>query len=71
MSEETRKLIHDIRNPLNNISINAELGKLVLERKGDIAKAKEIFTTIINACKSCSDELEKLKEHMDDPQDFT
>lgn len=71
MSEEARKLIHDIRNPLNNISINAELGKLVLERKGDIAKAQEIFTIIINACKSCSDELEKLKEHMDGSQEST
>ncbi len=63
MSEETRKLIHDIRNPLNNISVNAELGKLLLERTGDINRAKEIFAIILEECKACSSELDKLKSH--------
>lgn len=65
MSEEARKLIHDIRNPLNNISVNAELGKLLLERTGDTARAQEIFAIILQECKACSLELDKLKSHID------
>lgn len=65
MTDSTHKLIHDVRNPLNNISVNAELGKLILTRTGDIDKAKDIFTTILEECRKCSDKLEELKEKTD------
>lgn len=65
MSDSTHKLIHDVRNPLNNISVNAELGKMILARTGDIEKAREIFTTILEECRKCSDKLEELKENAD------
>jgi len=54
------RFVHDLRNPLNTISINAELGKLTLERTGDIRKAISIFETILAECQQCSQVLETL-----------
>lgn len=61
LDSETRQLVHDIRNPLNTISINAELGKLMLERNGDIQRAIHIFDIILNECRNCSRKLDAVK----------
>lgn len=66
MDEETKKLIHDIRNPVNTISMNAELGKLCLERTQDVAKATEIFDIILRECRQCGEQVNALKNHLDD-----
>jgi len=60
MDGEKNRFVHDLRNPLNTISINAELGKLTLERTGDIRKAISIFETILAECQQCSQLLETL-----------
>ncbi len=60
MDGEKNRFVHDLRNPLNTISINAELGKLTLERTGDIRKAISIFETILAECQQCSQVLETL-----------
>lgn len=60
MAINNDKLIHDIRNPLNTISINAELGKLVLERTGDIQKAISVFDIILAECRRCGELLNEL-----------
>lgn len=44
------QLVHDLRNPLNTISVNAELGKLLLQKTGDIKKAIEIFEVVLAEC---------------------
>lgn len=62
MDGEKNRFIHDLRNPLNTISINAELGKLTLERTGDIRKAISIFETILAECRQCSHVLESLQD---------
>lgn len=62
MDGEKNRFVHDLRNPLNTISINAELGKLTLERTGDIRKAIGIFEAILAECKQCSNMLESLKD---------
>jgi len=62
MDGEKNRFVHDLRNPLNTISINAELGKLTLERTGDIRKAISIFETILAECKQCSHMLESLSD---------
>lgn len=62
MDGEKNRFVHDLRNPLNAISINAELGKLTLERTGDIRKAISIFETILAECKQCSHMLESLND---------
>jgi len=54
MRDDKNRFIHDVRNPLNTISINAELGKLTLERTGDIHKAISIFEAILAECRLCS-----------------
>jgi hypothetical protein len=59
------RLIHDVRNPLNNISINAELGKLTLERTGDIDRAIHIFEVILLECRICSVRLDAFKDTRD------
>ena len=62
MDSEKNRFVHDLRNPLNTISINAELGKLTLERTGDIRKAISIFDTILAECRQCSYVLETLQD---------
>jgi signal transduction histidine kinase len=64
MKRSTSALIHDIRNPLNTISINAELGKLTLQRNGDINKAIQLFDVIIAECQLCSKRISELKESL-------
>lgn len=61
MDGEKNRFIHDLRNPLNTISVNAELGKLTLERTGDIRKAISIFETILTECRQCNHVLNELK----------
>lgn len=61
MHNATDQLIHDIRNPLNTIAMNAELGKLTLEVNGDKARAIEIFEVILAECKRCGNKLSDLK----------
>lgn len=62
MEGKKNRFVHDLRNPLNTISINAELGKLTLERTGDIRKAISIFETILAECQQCSQVLETLQD---------
>lgn len=62
MNGEKNKFIHDLRNPLNTISVNAELGKLTLERTGDIRKAISIFEAILVECRQCSKMLDTVKD---------
>lgn len=61
LETETHRLLHDLRNPLNSISINAELGKLTLERTGDIQRAIHIFDIILSECRNCSNKLDSVK----------
>jgi hypothetical protein len=63
MDMNPEKIIHDIRNPLNTISMNAELGKLSLQRNPDPQKLVAIFEVILRECRICSDQLTLLKEH--------
>lgn len=62
----SNSLIHDIRNPLNTIAMNAELGKLSLQKQGDVDKALLIFDTILKECQVCSERLTELKASMGD-----
>jgi signal transduction histidine kinase len=66
MKRSTSALIHDVRNPLNTISINAELGKLTLMKNGDINKALQIFDVILAECRLCSKKITELKESLQD-----
>lgn len=61
MDDQKSQFVHNLRNPLNTISVNAELGRLTLERTGDIRKAISIFETILLECRQCSHLLDGLQ----------
>jgi len=57
---ELTKQVHDIRKPLNRISMQAELIKLVLENNLPPQKAIEAVDKILQSCQDCSQLLENL-----------
>ncbi|TMO80763.1 histidine kinase [Pseudoalteromonas sp. S3776] len=67
MSEEKEvntlnKLVHDARAPLNRISMNAELIKLVLENDMPKDKALAALDKIISNCQQCSERLQNITD---------
>ncbi|UTF59767.1 histidine kinase [Gilvimarinus sp. DA14] len=65
MDDNYRKLIHDARNPLNNISVHAELSKLALQTSADIDKAVASLDVILTECQRCSATLQQLADELD------
>jgi signal transduction histidine kinase len=47
------KFIHDVRNPLNSISLHAELGKILVSDKASNQQIKHAFSVILEQCKVC------------------
>ncbi|MDN3432158.1 MULTISPECIES: histidine kinase [unclassified Pseudoalteromonas] len=56
------ELVHDARAPLNRISMNAELIKLVLENDMPVEKALAALDKIIVNCQACSDSLQLISD---------
>ena len=61
-NEPLNKLVHDARAPLNRISMNAELIKLVLENDMPKDTALAALDKIISNCQQCSDSLQKIAD---------
>lgn len=63
MSKEiTHKILHEIRNPLNAISMNAELGKMLIEKQQvDTDTLYKLFKIIDEQSKICSLSLQKFE----------
>ena len=59
---QLNKLVHDARAPLNRLSMNAELIKLVLENDMPKEKALDALDKIINNCQQCSESLQKITD---------
>lgn len=59
-SKNINELIHDARAPLNRISMQAELIKLILENDMPTDKALEAANKIIDSCQECSQFLEQI-----------
>ncbi|MFA3790067.1 histidine kinase [Aliiglaciecola sp. SL4] len=66
---DLRTLVHDARGPLNRISMNAELVKLVLENDLPRDKAVDALSKIITACQDCSDKLQMISDSQKDKND--
>lgn len=62
MAVDINTAIHDIRNPLNTIAMNAELARLIIETNADPLKAINAIDAILRSCKLCSDRLQDLKK---------
>lgn len=58
---ELKRLLHEVRDPLNNISIHAELGKLKLDRGSDLNEVYQLIDIIINECVLCSSRIDELE----------
>jgi signal transduction histidine kinase len=57
-AEVLSKVAHDLRNPLNSISMNAELVKLKLQRSGDPEQVVAYLDRILQECRNCGAVLE-------------
>ncbi|WP_133468679.1 histidine kinase [Paraglaciecola marina] len=60
------KLVHDARSPLNRISMNAEMIKLVLENDMPKEKGLQALDKIIKACQECSQTLQTISQEFGD-----
>ncbi|MCP8900090.1 histidine kinase [Gilvimarinus xylanilyticus] len=69
MNERVKQLIHDARNPLNNISVNAELGKLALQSNSDIERSVAALDVILQECQRCSQTLQELADTLGSESD--
>ncbi|KXI28071.1 histidine kinase [Paraglaciecola hydrolytica] len=58
--KDLAQLVHDARGPLNKISMNAELVKLVLENDLPKEKALQALQAIIKNCQDCSTHLQAI-----------
>ena len=66
-NNDINQLIHDTRAPLNRISMQAELIKMVLENDMPKEKALEAINKIIIACQDCSARLQDIAEFSQQP----
>lgn len=64
--EQLSTLIHDLRNPLNTISVNAELARLQLQKSQDPEAVMQCLNKIINECQKCSQVLTDVSHPPDD-----
>ncbi|ARD44268.1 histidine kinase [Colwellia sp. PAMC 21821] len=59
---DINQLIHDTRAPLNRISMQAELIKMVIENDMPKEKALAAVNKIIVACQDCSNSLQDVAD---------
>ena len=50
---EFDKMIHDLRNPLNSITLHAELGKMLIDEHASTEQIKNAFSVILEQCIAC------------------
>ncbi|MFC4700453.1 histidine kinase [Glaciecola siphonariae] len=58
--------IHDARRPLNNISMQAELIKMLVEGSEHDAAVTEAANKIIQYCQDCSESLQEISQSSGD-----
>lgn len=56
------KAIHDVRNPLNTIAMQSELGKMLVESQAEPEKVLAVFNTLLAQCRKCDEALGTLRE---------
>ena len=62
MKTKLDKLLHDVRNPVNTISVNAELAKVLLDQPQSAEQMKKALDNILSECRKCKQVL----DHADD-----
>jgi len=56
--------LHNIRTPLNTISLTAELGKLRIAQGESGERLEEIMERILTQCARCADQIKELEEFL-------
>ena len=64
MKNRVDRLVHDIRNPLNSISINAELACLLHQSGSSPEKLEKALRTILRECANCSLVVENFRQQL-------
>jgi hypothetical protein len=54
MRNRTERFLHDARGPLNTISVNAELAKLLAQKAGATDNIINALNTILSECQRCN-----------------
>lgn len=62
---DINKIIHDLRNPLNSIAMNAELAKLLVENRGDHERLLNAVEIVLSECRRCGELLDKYGQEED------
>ena len=65
---ELQRLIHNVRGPLNSISMNAELGKMYIQEGKAPDSVMKTLDTIVRHCTACSAGLESLHDFLMDSE---
>lgn len=68
MKSEQEKLIHDIRNGLNSIAMNAELARLLVMQNGSNEMITRALDTILKQSTLCSEILSASSSDSEQPQ---
>ncbi|MCF6436294.1 MULTISPECIES: histidine kinase dimerization/phospho-acceptor domain-containing protein [Pseudoalteromonas] len=55
-------IVHDARKPLNHISMNAELLKIMVDKSASPEEVKKIADQIILAAKECSATIQQMTQ---------
>lgn len=63
------QLLHDVRNPLNTISMNAELARLLGQTGTSPEKLQKALAVIVNECKRCDTILESFRTELQNETD--
>jgi len=58
---DLNKLLHKAKNPLNSITLHAELGKLLIDNEASADELKRAFDVIIAQCQSCEKVLSEMQ----------
>ena len=61
-TQELSEIRHQIRNHVNNITMNAELAKMQLESQGSAENIAKCVERILQQCQNCGDYLNSLSE---------
>ncbi|MFT2091858.1 histidine kinase dimerization/phospho-acceptor domain-containing protein [Paraglaciecola sp. 2405UD69-4] len=60
-ASEFDKFVHNMRNPLNSITLNAELGKVLIDGQASTEQIKQVFSKILQQCKDCDEMLGEIR----------
>ncbi|MEY4641985.1 MAG: hypothetical protein RLZZ227_1979 [Pseudomonadota bacterium] len=65
MHNRVDQLLHDARGPLNTISVNAEVAKLLVQKSAPNESILAAMQNILRECQRCNDILQQIAAETD------